>query len=415
MDLSYHPRQIDALLTRRVEHHPAILIVGPRATGKTTSAARLAKSIIRLDQPAQAGIVRADPDAALRDLPEPILIDEWQIAPEILGAIKRTVDISPTPGRFIVTGSVRGDIESPTWPGTGRLLRMSMYGLSVAEVRGKLPTKSIVDRLAEGDLTPLATTPTESPDLLGYAELATAGGFPEPALRLPPEERFAWYESYIDQLITRDIALLGKLRDPQMTRRFFEACALNTAGVVTMSTLREASGTAKGTAEAYDQLFHNLLVAESLPAWWSNRLKRLGKAPKRYLIDPALALAVLGIDTRGLMTDVGMLGRIIDTFVMAQLRSLISASISAPKVFHLRQQEGVHEVDILLEYGGGRVFAFEVKASSAPSKSDARHLLWLRDELGERFIGGAVLHTGPRSFPLAERIYATPISSLWAS
>jgi uncharacterized protein len=214
-------------------------------------------------------------------------------------------------------------------------------------------------------------------------------------------------------LLTRDVAELSGGRDPHLLRRFLEACALNTAGVVEQRALYEAAGIAKATSDAYEKLLRNLLVVETLPAWWSNRLKRLIRSPKRYLLDSALALAALRLDINGLMADGDMLGRVLDTLVMAQLRAEIPRCVSQPRLFHLRQERGRHEVDVIVEYGGGRVFAIEVKATSAPKRDDARHLTWLREELGERFVGGAVLHTGHRAFILDERIIAAPIATLW--
>lgn len=413
MPAVYLPRLIDGLLVRRLAHHPAVLLVGPRATGKTTTAARLARSELRLDERAQAVAVEADPDAALRDLAEPTLIDEWQIVPEVLGAVKRSVDANPRPGRFLITGSVRGDVDSPTWPGTGRLLRVAMYGLTVGEIRGSHPRVPLLDRLAEHGIEPLMANPTEQLDLRDYAELAATGGFPQPVLRLPPAERGPWLESYVDQLLTRDIAMLATHRDPQLLRRYLESCALNTAGITDHRTIYQAAGIAKATGEAYDQLLRNLLIIDTLPAWWTNRIKRLVRGPKRYLVDPSLALAALRIGVPGLMKDGDLLGRIVDTFVVAQLRAQLASCETQPRLYHLRQEKGQHEIDIIVEYGGRRVFAFEIKASSAPTRDDARHLAWLRTELGDRFIGGAVLHTGPRVFRLGDDIAAVPIATLW--
>lgn len=87
---------------------------------------------------------------------------------------------------------------------------------------------------------------------------------------------------------------------------------------------------------------------------------------------------------------------------------------SRPRLYHLRTEQGRQEIDLLAEVGAGSVIGIEVKASSAPDAAAARHLSWLRDQLGERFLAGVVLHTGPRSFPLDERITAAPISALWA-
>lgn len=105
----------------------------------------------------------------------------------------------------------------------------------------------------------------------------------------------------------------------------------------------------------------------------------------------------------------------LDTFVTAQLRAEVARSSTSPRLHRLRQEGGRREVDLVIEYGGGRVFGIEVKATSAPDRSDARHLVWLRDELGDRFLGGAVLHTGPRAFSLGAGIVAAPIASLWGS
>ena len=105
--------------------------------------------------------------------------------PEVLGAVKRTVDRDPRAGRFLVTGSVRGGLEAPSWPGTGRLLRVDMYGLTVSEIQRRIPAAPLLDRLAEGVLSALSEGPAESLDLRDYAELAMLGGFPEPVLRLP--------------------------------------------------------------------------------------------------------------------------------------------------------------------------------------------------------------------------------------
>ena len=410
----YLPRLLDGVLERRIQHHAAVLIVGPRAAGKTTTAERLARTTIRLDRGAEAAVVRADPDAALRDLEEPVLIDEWQVVPEVLGAVKRAVDSEPRPGRFLVTGSVRGEVDEPTWPGTGRLLRVSMYGLAESEIRRRIPAVPLLDRLAQGDLERLASPPADPLDLRDYAELAARGGYPEPVLRLPHAERDAWLDSYLHQLLTRDLAQLSPRRDPGRLRSYLEAYAIHSASVVDQSTLRQAAGVAKATGEAYEELLRNLFVVDLVPAWWSNRLKRLIRAPKRYFTDSAMALAALRVDLRGLLRDGHLLGRMLDTLVLAQLRAELPRCDSRPRLFHLRQEQGRREVDAIVEYGGERVFALEIKASASPGVEDARHLLWLRDQLGKRFLGGAVLHTGPRAFELHDRIIAAPIAAVWS-
>jgi predicted AAA+ superfamily ATPase len=405
----YVPRTVEPLVSELFDELPALLLVGPRATGKTTTAARRAATIVRLDREAEAAAFRADPDAALRGLDEPVLLDEWQAVPDVLAAVKRSVDADPSPGRFLLTGSVRADLDAATWPGTGRLVRVFLWPMSVAERRGHHDVRPLVDRIVSGD----DLTPTETPDLRDYVEEAMQGGFPE-LLDLSDRVRTAWLESYVDQLVTRDAALADQRRDPARVRRYLEAVALNTAGLVDDQTLYGAAGINRRTAVAYDQLLINLFVMDLLPAWTTNRLKRLVQRPKRYLVDPALAVGILGVDVTSVLGDGDLLGRVLDTFVAAQLRTECGVAGTRPRLFHLRQQDGRREVDLLSELGADRIIGLEVKATAAPDPGDAKHLQWLRDEMGDRFVGGAVLHTGPRTYELAERIVAVPISTIWS-
>lgn len=410
----YVPRLVDPLLDELFVELPALLVTGPRAAGKTTTAARHASTLVRLDREAEAGAFRADPDAALRKLREPVLLDEWQEVPGVLGAVKRAVDTESRPGRFLVTGSVRADLSATTWPGTGRLVRVPLWGLTVREMYGRASATTVLDGLAAEGVDALKT-PEEPPDLRDYIELALRGGFPEPALRLSERLRTSWYESYLEQVVTRDAKTADTNRDPVRLRRYFETLAASTAGVVADKTLYDAAGVSATTAGAYERLLDNLLVLDVVPAWHSNRLKRLARQPKRYLADPLLAAAALGFDAEGVLRDGDLLGRLLDTFVAAQIRAELPLCDSRPRLYHLRDTDGRREVDLLLELAGGRVIALEVKAHAAPNRKATRHLEWLRDELGDQFVAGVVLHTGPHVYRLGEHIVAAPIASLWSS
>jgi predicted AAA+ superfamily ATPase len=222
----------------------------------------------------------------------------------------------------------------------------------------------------------------------------------------------------VENLLTRDVpaaaAETTRRRDPNRLRRYFEAYALNSAADAEHKTLYESAGINRMTALDYDDLLTRLYVIDALPAWESNRLKRLVRTAKRYVVEPALIAAALRLDVDGILADGNVLGRLLDTFVAAQLRPELAVSESRPRLHHLRTQSAREEVDLVAELGGGRVIGVEVKASAAPSPRAARHLVWLRDRLGDRFLAGVVLHTGPRVFSLGERIVAAPISSIWA-
>ena len=409
--VEYVDRLVDDELERVLGAFPAVMVVGPRACGKTTTSMRLAESVVRLDQPAMANVFRFDPDAALAERDEPVLLDEWQDVPEVLGAVKRSVDLVSRPGRFVLTGSVSGEVEAASWPGTGRLIRVPMYGMTVRETIGAVRGRPSLAAVLRGEVQ----LPSERPDLLGYLDRALTGGFPE-AVRLDsPVDRRQWLDSYIDQMVSRDVDRVGERRDPNRLRRYLQAWALNSAGAADDVTIYRTVGIDRRTHVAYEQLLINMFVAELVPAWSTNRLKRLVRSPKRYVVDPAMMAAAARIGRSDVLDDAGLLGRIVDTFVASEIRSHAAVEPSRPQMFHLRTEGGRQEIDLLLEYDGGQVFAIEVKASAIPTLKDGRHLVWLRDELGERFAGGVVFHTGPEMLDLSDRIKAIPICALWGA
>ena len=410
-DEPYLPRLVDDVLARIVATLPAVSLTGPRGAGKTTSAERLAASVTHLDRTGDAAAFRVDPDAALARLPKPALLDEWQEVPETLGAVKRCVDTNPTAGQFLLTGSVRIGMEH-TWPATGRMVRQPVFGLTQKEIlQADGPT--FVEKVLRDPLC-FADTPDSAWTIFDYIDAAAAGGFPDLVLRRPdPDTKARWLTSYLAELLTNDVKLAGADPDPHKFAAFVEAVALNSSRIVDQATLRDAAGVAKNTAATYEDLLESVFFSERVPAWRSRRLDRLAALPKRYVLDPALFLHAQGADTDDATRDPQLLGALLDTFVAAQLRPELALPARPIPMLHLRDKDGRHEIDILLELPRHRVIGIEIKATSAPSVDDARHLSWLAEKLGDDFVAGIVLHAGPKSFALSDRIIATPISSLW--
>lgn len=165
------------------------------------------------------------------------------------------------------------------------------------------------------------------------------------------------------------------------------------------------------TLRRHESLLEELRIVQRLEPWHSNRVSRLTKAPKRYLVDPGPTATLLGVDGTGVRSDGDLLGRMLESLVIAQLRPLLGLRSGEIR----GQHDGRHEIDVLLESADGGVVGIEVKATAAPTAGDARHLIWLRDQLGARFAAGVVLHAGPGSFELADRIFALPIAVLGAA
>ncbi len=407
----YLPRLVDSTIADLLENLPAVMIVGPRAAGKTTSARRLASTIVRLDRERDAAPFRADADDILRSLDPPVLLDEWQLVPGILGAVKRAID-DGIDAKYLLTGSVRAELLEATWAATGRVVRVTEWGLSERELIGHTDTPNFFDFIFEGKVAELQP-PLNAPSLRGYIDMALRGTYPEVALQPSETIRRKWLASYVEQIVSQDAVLADEHRDPVRLRRYLSALAIATAGVPQHKTLYDAAGVGRMAAVSYDSVLELLFVTERIPAWHSNQLNRLTRSPKRYLTDAALIGPLLGVDAKAVLRNGDLLGRVIDTFVLSQLRPETESANRRLTINHLRLDNGDHEIDLIIESADGSVVAIEVKAAAAPTDEDARHLRWLRDRLGDRFVAGIVLHTGPSPIKFDDRIYALPIAAIW--
>ena len=412
------PNTSEALYPRAVERlvadellpvFPALWIVGPRGCGKSTSMGRFADAVLDLSDPGARLAAREDPDGALAASGGTLLVDEWQEAPEILGAIKRAVDAdrSSSPGRFIVTGSVRAAPQAATWPGTGRLIRVGMHGLTWAEME-RAEWYNPIDVLFKLDQVQFGQSDWTRND---YLEAIVGGRFPM-AVELSGRNRRRWFRAYVEQLIDRD-ALQVSLRSPRAgkLRSVLGSCAARTGLELNKQATANDAGVDFRTADGYLSLLEDLCVISRVPAWHEKRLQRLTQSPKVFLADPGMAAHLLNVDAASLGREPKLVGQMFETFAATELLAHIETAQAETQMFHLRNRDG-REVDIVLE-NQGRIVGIEVKSSSVVSRDDARGLLWLRDRVGDGFAGGAVLGSGTVPFQIDDRIWALPLSSLW--
>lgn len=377
-----------------------VILDGPRGVGKTTTAQRLAGSVVMLprDLPALAG----DPERYLLGLRPPVLLDEWQLAgTDLLWTIKGLVDADPAPGRFLLTGSVEPASYGPTYPLTGRAARVLMWTMTMtmAELAGRGDQETFLEKVTAGG----PPTPTAGASSTFAMELLAHPGFP--AARRMPDARL-FLDAYA-ALVSQRAGDEG--RDATRLLRTMRVLATLEGQAVPDQRVWAAADINKVTWRAYDDLLARTHLTAPVPAFESKRLKRLTAYPKRFLADTALALALAGLDVEDLESTPRLSGPYLESFVAQQLRPQVDLVRGA--LFHLRTGGGEREVDAVLAIDR-RVIGIEIKHGIRPGRAETRHLAWLRDQLGDRFAQGYVVHTGGDTYPLGERIWAVPVGAL---
>jgi predicted AAA+ superfamily ATPase len=417
----YQRRVVDDELDELLAGLPAVAVDGPKAVGKTETAMRRAATVYRLDDEGERALAEADP-AGLLTGDRPILIDEWQRLPESFDRVRRAVDDGVPPGSFLLTGSA-SPIDPPTHSGAGRIVRVRLRPMTLAERGVCAPTVSL-GRLLEGG-RPSLDGRTDV-DLNGYVEEILASGLP--GIRgLSRRLARAQLDGYVDHVVDRDFKDLGHpVRRPATLRRWMAAYAAATATTASYEKIRRAAtsdgrGPARGTAQPYRDVLERLWILDPLPAWLPtrNRLVRLASPPKHHMADPALAARLLGVDAATLLRtpsvgpevprDGTLLGALFESLVTLCAR--VYAQRIEARTAHLRSWRGEREIDLIVERGQA-VVAIEVKLGRVVDDRDVRHLLWLQRELGDELADAIVVTTGPAAYRRPDGIGVVPAALL---
>lgn len=397
---------IDALL----DEEPAILVEGPRGSGKSTILHRIAARrdgiIFDLDDEQTLSVIQEDATAPLLS-PRLVVIDEFQKAPQVLSVVKRVVDREGGAGRFLLAGSVSSRLLPPgTETLTGRSHRLWLPPLSVGEILG-VPDRWLPTVLISGEV-PVVRTEQRRPQVF---DLVVAGGYPGALLRDPRQPRRRWFGSYLATVADRDLPDLVDVRRPGSMGRLYRLLAERTGTPVVLSELASALGLHPTTVRSYTDLLVRLHLLHELPGWTVGLSAKTGKRSKLHVTDTGLAAAAIGVDA-GRLSQSPLGGAFVESFVLAELWKQ-AAVIDEPILFsHFRDRSGV-EVDVIIEHVDGSVIAVEIKSATTVNQADAKGLRFLRDRLGDRFVLGVVFHTGPLTGRLDDRIWATPIPALW--
>lgn len=424
MFMAYKMRLLDRLLDEVFPELPAVAIEGAKGVGKTATAERRAASVVRLDRSFERNLLAADPwDLANRQTP--LLIDEWQLLPEVWDVVRRLVDEGEGGGRFLLAGSATPKPGRRTHSGAGRIVSARMRPLSFFERDLVAPTVSL-HALLEGKADIGGDSPFAVRD---YCEEMLRSGFP--GIRgASPRARQIQLDSYLDYVIDREVEAeeTGSRNRRATLRAWIAAYGAATATQASYTAILDAAtaGTpdkpGKRSVQVYRDYLERIFMLDPLPAWTPafTPLRRLTQSPKHHLVDPALAARLAGVGIDGLMRGEGRvlgggaeatwLGNLFESFVVQSVRVYAEAGMA--RAYHMRLQEGRHEVDIVVEGDDGRVVAIEVKLASAVSEADAKHLRWLKGQLGDQLAAAIIVNTGPRAYRMPDGVAVVPFALL---
>lgn len=397
------PRLAASTLTDMLRAMPVTVVTGARQTGKTT----LVRTLVHPEPRVYLTLDDLDVLEQAHRAPENLVargprltIDEVQRAPDLLLAIKRSVDRHRGRGRFIVTGSANLLLmRTVSETLAGRASHLTLWPMTRREQIGLGRAGIWTELLATKDERWRDLIEAERVPRGDWRLLARRGGYPTPALELDTAaHRATWFAGYTRTYLERDLADLSAIASLPDFRRLMRAVCLRVGQLMNQTELGRDVALPQPTVHRWLNLLETSYQLVRLPGYSVNRTKRLIKAPKLYWADTGLALHLAGQDQPS--------GAHLENVVLADLLVWRDAQLDPPTVSYWRTATG-EEVDFVIE-AGDRLLPIEVKATNRPRVRDAKHLESFRDEYGSRCRAGLLLHTGDTTEWLGPKILAAP-------
>lgn len=388
-------RTLSTSLKRAVLTFPALILTGPRQSGKTTLLKSLfgtTHSYVSLEDPDQQEYARTDPRGFIDHLKLPVILDEIQYVPELLSYIKTSIDENRQPGRWLITGSqnfslMQGVSESLA----GRVAIFSLLPLSVSEIANQGLTNLAPDKW-------ISTFNRFDQKILSLvlSDLLLRGGYPEPASK-PEVDRNFWCGSYIATYLERDVRNLKQVGDLNQFQTFLRICATRTGQILDLTGLARDVGISHTTAKRWLSLLEASHQVYLLYPYYKNIGKRLVKRPKLYFVDTGLATYLMGIHNPEVLLASPYLGSLFETFVIVDtLKRFYNHGLS-PSLYYLRTPDKL-EVDLVIELEG-KLHLVEIKSVQTIFSKYSSSLLRLKKELDEEVKTLALVSNTSHSSP----------------
>ncbi len=412
-------RHLQPLIEETLTWARVIMLHGARQSGKTTLARMIAEAdngtYLSMDNEELREVVLDDPLTFLSNQRYPLVIDEAQRGGDrLVLAVKQLVDEERTPGRFLLTGSTNFlTVPRISESLAGRVQIFRLWPLSEAELAGVRPNE--IDLWFEGTPRP---APASDFNRASYLERACRGGYPE-VVSLDGSPRHRWFQGYIETVIQRDIAELTDIRKASAIAPLLRWTAGLTSSTVNFSDASRQLGISRPAIANYFEWLQTVFLVHELPAWSRSLTASTARRPKFHITDSGLAASLLGVGAEALASPTApATGPLLETFAANEIARQLSASTRAYTLSHYRDHKD-REIDLILKADNDDVVAVEVKSTSSPTSKHLAHIQWFRDKLDAvspgAFRAGILLHTGPHTLSLDDRLHMRPISSLWAA